>query len=69
MMNARVKRAIEAAGGVQSLARALGIQPPSIYSWRDIPPRRALKIAEITGIPASELRPDVFGVPKVENAA
>lgn len=69
MMNARVKKAVEAAGGVHSLASALGIRPPSIYSWRDIPPRRVLRISEITGIPASELRPDIFGPHERENAA
>ncbi|WP_082666601.1 transcriptional regulator [Acetobacter senegalensis] len=60
MENDALKRVIEAVGGVTPLASLLGIKPPSIYSWKEIPPRRVVRIAEITGIPACELRPDLY---------
>ncbi|MBS1056123.1 transcriptional regulator [Gluconobacter kondonii] len=52
--------AIQAAGGVAALARELGIKPPSVYSWRQIPPKRVQAVSRITGIPPEELRPDLF---------
>ena len=55
-----IERAIEASGGAASLARKLGIKPPSIYSWREIPHKRLTQIEAITGIPREELRPDLF---------
>ncbi|MCG4260735.1 helix-turn-helix domain-containing protein [Acetobacter senegalensis] len=60
MENNALKRVIEVVGGVAPLASLLGIKPPSIYSWKEIPPKRVVRIAEITGIPASELRPDLY---------
>ncbi|MBS1015181.1 helix-turn-helix domain-containing protein [Acetobacter persici] len=69
MMTDAVKRAIEAAGGVAVLAQQLGIKAPSIYSWRAIPPKRVRAIARITGIPAAELRPDMFGNDEEDEAA
>lgn len=60
MMDSTIQRVVDAVGGVAPLAAHLGIRAPSIYSWKKIPPRRVRKISEITGIPASELRPDLF---------
>lgn len=69
MMSDPVKRAIDAVGGVAVLAAHLGIKAPSIYSWRVIPPKRVRKISKITGIPESELRPDLFGSDENESVA
>ncbi|MEN5278108.1 Cro/CI family transcriptional regulator [Brucella sp. TWI432] len=55
-----VKNVVEKAGGVLTLARALNIKHPSIYRWTRIPPEHVLKIEEVTGIPCSELRPDIY---------
>ncbi|MBS1070359.1 helix-turn-helix domain-containing protein [Gluconobacter cerinus] len=52
--------AIKAAGGVTALAKGLGIKPPSVYSWKKIPPGRVLAIAKLTGIPPQKLRPDLY---------
>ncbi|WP_415507195.1 transcriptional regulator [Acetobacter sp.] len=70
MMNERVKKAVEAAGGATKLANALGIRAPSIYSWKDIPPRRVSAISRITGISKADLRPDMFSdYPSVQEKA
>ena len=58
---------IEAAGGATKLADGLGIRPPSIYSWTQVPPTRVLEVERITGIPRHRLRPDLY--PLEGNAA
>lgn len=63
MRDVAIDRAIEAAGGTTALARGLGVQPPSIYSWEKIPPRHVRRVSEITGIPRHELRPDLWDPP------
>lgn len=54
-------RAIEAAGGVGALARGLGISQPSVSGWSRIPADRVLAIEELTSVPRSVLRADLFG--------
>lgn len=64
MSEAIIRQAIEAAGGVQALSRALGLKHTSIIGWRNrgqIPAERVPAVARASGIPASRLRPDVFG--------
>ncbi len=55
-----VQRAAEKAGGVVALARELGIKHTSLYSWKRVPAERVLEIERLSGIPAHELRPDIF---------
>jgi DNA-binding transcriptional regulator YdaS (Cro superfamily) len=55
-----IERAIEAAGGTAILAQRLGIQAPSIYSWRRVPPNRVLAVEAATGISRHALRPDLY---------
>lgn len=57
------ERAIEAAGGVGQLARALGIAQPSVSAWTRIPADRVIAIESATGIPRHELRPDLYATP------
>ena len=61
-----IEQVIAAAGGTAMLAQRLGIQAPSIYSWRRVPPNRVLAIEAVTGISRHELRPDLYppDVPK-----
>jgi DNA-binding transcriptional regulator YdaS (Cro superfamily) len=59
-MIAIVEIAAEKAGGVVSLARALGIKHTSLYSWRRVPAERVLDFERISGISRHEIRPDVF---------
>ena len=48
-----------------ALAVAVGVKQPVVSRWLsgkdDIPPLRAKQIAELTGIPREEIRPDIFG--------
>lgn len=53
-------RAIAAAGGVRSLARAIGVSQPAISAWKRIPSDRVVAVEQATGIPRAELRPDLF---------
>ncbi len=55
-----LEKAIEVAGGIRSLARALGISQPAISSWKRIPAERVGAIEAATGLARSELRPDLF---------
>lgn len=55
-----LQRAIDAAGGVSSLARNLGIAQPSVSSWRRVPAERVAAISALTGLDRGLLRPDLF---------
>jgi len=49
---------------IAELARQLNISRGSVYKWKwadKIPAERVLQVESITGIPRSELRPDLFG--------
>ncbi len=44
----------------RQIADALGLSPSTVSEWRRVPAHHVQKVAEITGIPPEELRPDVF---------
>jgi len=44
MRDAGLEQAIKAAGGVASLARAIGIAQPSVSAWSRIPAERVLVV-------------------------
>ena len=48
------------AGGVTALAGPLGISAQAISQWDEVPPLRVLAVERATGIPRSELRPDLY---------
>lgn len=52
--------ACEKTGGGAELARRLGISKQAISQWSEIPIRHVHKVHEVTGIPLTDLRPDVF---------
>lgn len=56
-------KAIDRAGGVSQLARALGVRQSVVSNWRkrQVPADRCRAIERATGVSAYELRPDVFG--------
>ena len=64
-----VQSVIDEAGGVASLARKLGVTPPTVSQWstgkRPVPARLAIAIADLyPGLATtSDLRPDIFGPP------
>lgn len=48
--------------GIAALARALGVSRQTAWTWfhRQIPAKHVHGVERITGIPRSELRPDLF---------
>ena len=64
-----LSRALKAAGGPSELARKLGISSQAVSQWERIPGERTLAVEDITGIPAHELRPDLYRAPRSESAA
>jgi DNA-binding transcriptional regulator YdaS (Cro superfamily) len=52
--------AIEAAGGINALARALGIDAAAVSRWRQIPSKRVIQIEHILGVRREVLRPDLY---------
>ena len=63
-----IERATEKVGLVE-LARALGIKHQSFYSWKKVPAERVLAFERATGIPRSEVRPDLYPPRRRANAA
>ena len=61
MRDAGLELAIRAAGGVGSLARALGIAQPSVSTWSRIPAERVLAVEALTQVNRFVLRPDLYG--------
>jgi TorA maturation chaperone TorD len=61
MRDAGLEQAIKAAGGVASLARAIGIAQPSVSAWSRIPAERVLAVEALTQVQRFILRPDLYG--------
>lgn len=59
-------RAIEAAGGVGSPARGLGISQPSVSGWTRIPADRVVAVEALTKIPLPLDPADLFAGDKVD---
>lgn len=53
--------AADKVGGVAQLAEKIGVSRQAIYQWSRIPAERVVDVERATGIPRSELRPDIFG--------
>jgi TorA maturation chaperone TorD len=62
MRDPALDRAIGAAGGVRALARSLGVSQPAISSWKRVPADRVLSVEANTGVPRSDLRPDLYPI-------
>lgn len=60
MREVGLEQAIQAAGGIGALARALRISQPSVSNWQRIPAERVLAIETLTGVPRTVLRPDLY---------
>src|SRR6195256_6872535 len=69
MRDAGLEHAIKAAGGVASLARAIGIAQPSVSEWARIPAERVLAVESLTRVHRFILRPDLYGPPEDQVSA
>lgn len=63
------ERAVSAAGGQRALAERIGVTQSMVWYWltrskKGVPAEHVRRIEEATGIPAHELRPDVFPNPQ-----
>lgn len=56
-----VRKVIEKYGGLTPLANALGVPRQNVFQWRRIPAEWVVPVERVTGIPRSELRPDLYG--------
>jgi TorA maturation chaperone TorD len=68
MRDSGLEQAIKAAGGVASLARAIGIAQPSVSNWTRIPAERVVAVEALTKVPRFILRPDLYGAADALNA-
>lgn len=50
-------------GMMAKIAAQLGLTRAAVTTWRKVPAARVQRVAEITGIPAAQLRPDIFEPP------
>ncbi|WP_285317187.1 transcriptional regulator [Stenotrophomonas maltophilia group sp. Smal35] len=58
-------KAVKAAGGVTSLAIALGVRQSAVSNWKSrsrIPAAQAIRIERATGVSRHDLCPEIFGV-------
>jgi DNA-binding transcriptional regulator YdaS (Cro superfamily) len=64
-LNVAVDRAIKACG-LRSLAAAFDISPQAVNKWRwsVVPPDRVLTLEQLSGVPRTELRPDLYPLDK-----
>ncbi|GGA64662.1 transcriptional regulator [Pelagibacterium lentulum] len=60
-----LQKAIDEAGSQAALASKIGVSQAHISYWltkakRGVPAEYARKVAEVTGVPVHELRPDLY---------
>lgn len=70
-MDEALERAKQAIGGATALSRAMNsiVTPQAVSQWKKVPGDRVLEVERITGVSRHELRPDIFGKAKKEQAA
>jgi len=61
MRDPGLDQAIRAAGGVDAVARKVGISQPSLSNWSRVPAERVLSVENLTGVDRALLRPDLYG--------
>jgi len=48
-------------GRLTLISTTLGLRPPSVIKWKQVPAEHCIPLETLTGIDRHELRPDVFG--------
>jgi DNA-binding transcriptional regulator YdaS (Cro superfamily) len=56
-----VTEAAKGAGGVVNLAREMGVNHQTFYSWNQVPAERVLVIERFSKISRHKIRPDIYG--------
>ena len=59
-MNLSIEQIIRAGGGVVALSKKLRITKGAVSQWHRVPVNRVFDVEKITGIPRSQIRPDIF---------
>ncbi len=67
--NTALKRALQAVGGPKALADRVGVSAQAVSQWDEVPPLRVLAVERASGVPRSELRPDLYPVENPVQAA
>jgi DNA-binding transcriptional regulator YdaS (Cro superfamily) len=67
--DAALVRVLEAAGGPTKVAEHLGVVPSAVTQWTRVPARHIHRLEALTGIPARDIRPDLWDTPAVTQAA
>lgn len=55
-----IKKVIKKAGGPVRVSKLLGISHQAVGQWKSVPPKWVIKIEELSGIPRTKIRPDIY---------
>ena len=66
--DAALVRVFAAAGGPSKVAVYLGLVPSAVTQWSRAPDRHIHRLEALTGIPAREIRPDLWDAPATNTA-
>lgn len=57
---AGLQKALAHADSISAIARAVGTTRQNVQQWSRVPKKHVDAIAQLTGVPKHELRPDLF---------
>ncbi len=63
MSKDRTKELVKLAGGARALAGRIGTSRQAVSKWDRVPAHWVRLMEQLTGVPAEQIRPDVFGRP------
>lgn len=61
MSHLSVRDIVNAAGGPTQVGRAIGRLHSTVIRWKEVPPKYARVIAQMSGLSLHEICPEVFG--------
>ncbi|WP_244526790.1 Cro/CI family transcriptional regulator [Methylobacterium sp. 275MFSha3.1] len=62
-MNAsEIRMAASAVGGLNELAKRLGVSRQALQQWEQVPSKRVIELERILGVHRSRIRPDLYPV-------